>query len=76
MCEQVRNRYSQFIDTGWQTYESELRARCAGMDLEVFPDRYPHARDVLTLAQRDFAAGLAVSAEEAQPVYIRNKVTG
>ena len=64
------------VGSGWQTYESQLRARCAGVDLEVIPDRYPHARDVLALAQRDFAAGLAVSAEDAQPVYIRNKVTG
>jgi tRNA threonylcarbamoyladenosine biosynthesis protein TsaB len=46
------------------------------MDLDVIPDRFPHARDVLALAERDFAAGLAVPAEEAQPVYIRNKVTG
>ena len=64
------------VGTGWATYQTQLRARCAGMDLEVIPDRYPRARDVLVLAQRDFAAGLAVQAEEAQPVYIRNKVTG
>ena len=64
------------VGSGWQTYGAALRARCGNDSAEVFPDRYPHARDVLALAQRDFAAGLAVSAEEAQPVYIRNKVTG
>ena len=64
------------VGSGWQTYGPQLRAHCAGMDLEVIPDRFPHARDVLALAERDFAAGLAVPAEEAQPVYIRNKVTG
>lgn len=63
------------VGSGWQPYEAELTRRCGG-DIEFIPDRYPHARDVLTLAQRDFAAGLAVPAEEAQPVYIRNKVTG
>ena len=63
------------VGSGWQIYESALRARCGGQ-IEVIQDRYPHARDVLTLAQRDFAAGLAVPAEEAQPVYLRNKVTG
>jgi len=64
------------VGSGWQTYDSRLRERCTGMDLEVIPDRFPHARDVLALAERDFAAGLAVTAENAQPVYLRNKVTG
>lgn len=63
------------VGTGWHTYENGLRARCGG-EIEFIRDRYPHARDVLALAQRDFAAGLAVPAEEAQPVYLRNKVTG
>lgn len=63
------------VGTGWHTYQQELRARC-GADIEFIPDRDPHARDVLTLARRDFAAGRAVPAEEAQPVYLRNKVTG
>ncbi len=64
------------IGSGWHTYESALRARCGNGPIEVIPDRYPHARDVLALARRDFAAGLAVPAEAAQPVYLRNKVTG
>ena len=64
------------VGSGWQSYESALRARCGNRNIEIIADRYPHARDVLALAQRDFAAGLAVQAEDAQPVYIRNKVTG
>lgn len=63
------------VGSGWHTYESELIEHCGG-NLEVIRDCYPHARDVLLLAQRDFAAGLAVTAEEAQPVYLRNRVTG
>jgi tRNA threonylcarbamoyladenosine biosynthesis protein TsaB len=62
------------VGTGWHAYESELRARCGG-EIEVIRDRYPRARDMLPLAERDFSAGLAVSAENAQPVYLRNKVT-
>lgn len=34
----------------------------------------PHARDLLRLASRDFAAGLGVDAALAQPVYLRNDV--
>jgi tRNA threonylcarbamoyladenosine biosynthesis protein TsaB len=62
------------VGSGWQTHESALRARCGG-EIELIRDRYPHARDILPLAARDFAAGLAVTAENAQPVYLRNKVT-
>lgn len=63
------------VGTGWHTYESQLRARCGG-EIEFIRDRYPQARDVLALAVRDFAAGHAVRADDAQPVYLRNRVTG
>lgn len=36
----------------------------------------PTAAAVARLARRDFAAGLATSAEHAQPVYLRDRVTG
>lgn len=39
------------------------------------PDALPRARDMLLLAEADFAAGLAVPAEQVQPVYLRDKVT-
>jgi len=35
----------------------------------------PHAREVALLAMRDYQSGLAVSAEQAQPVYLRDQVT-
>jgi tRNA threonylcarbamoyladenosine biosynthesis protein TsaB len=38
------------------------------------PDVFPHARDIARLAVREFEAGRAVSAEQAVPVYIRDKV--
>jgi len=34
----------------------------------------PHARDVAHLAQAMFAAGGAIAARDAQPLYLRNKV--
>lgn len=36
----------------------------------------PTAAATARLARRDLAAGLATTAEQAQPVYLRNKVTG
>jgi tRNA threonylcarbamoyladenosine biosynthesis protein TsaB len=35
---------------------------------------YPHARDIARLAAREFEAGRAVSAEQAVPVYLRDRV--
>jgi tRNA threonylcarbamoyladenosine biosynthesis protein TsaB len=61
--------------SGWHTYAGLLRARCGVEPTEVLGDRYPRARDVLVLAEREFAAGRAVPAAAAQPVYLRNKVT-
>ena len=38
------------------------------------PEVFPHARDIARLAAREFEAGRAVAAEQALPVYIRDKV--
>lgn len=35
----------------------------------------PHAREIALLGARDFTLGLAVTAAEAQPVYLRDQVT-
>ena len=40
----------------------------------IMPDVYPHARDIARIAVREFEAGRAVSAEQAVPVYLRDKV--
>ena len=39
----------------------------------VYNPCYPHAQDVLRLAQRDFSYGLLLSPELAQPTYMRDK---
>lgn len=61
--------------SGWKTYRNELlqaTSRCTGQD----GDAYPHARDIIPLAIRDYETGKAVAAEQALPVYLRNRVTG
>ena len=63
------------IGSGWKTYRDELlklTINCVGVD----GDAYPHARDIIPLAIRDYDAGKAVPPEQALPVYLRNRVTG
>jgi len=65
--------------SGWATYESALAARCTGI-LETAADAWdatmlPHAADVALLGLAGFDAGQAVDAEQALPVYLRDKVT-
>ena len=63
------------VGSGWKTYRDELlqaTADSAGED----GDALPHARDIISLALRDFEAGRAVPPEQALPVYLRNRVTG
>jgi len=59
---------------GWGAYRERLTEvageRLAGVD----PDRYPHAWDVATLGAAAAAEGGLVGAEQALPVYLRDKV--
>ncbi|MFQ5661593.1 MAG: tRNA (adenosine(37)-N6)-threonylcarbamoyltransferase complex dimerization subunit type 1 TsaB [Gammaproteobacteria bacterium] len=64
------------IGSGWMIYREVLTDRLAGQLTGFDGERYPHARDIVTLAVKDFHDGKAVSAEAALPVYLRNKVTG
>jgi len=59
--------------TGYGTYEKDVRARIpniAGADGAALP----HASAIARLAARELAAGRAVDASHAQPVYLRDKV--
>ena len=40
----------------------------------ALPDIMPHATQIARLGEAEFAAGRAVKAHEAQPIYLRNKV--
>lgn len=59
--------------SGWQAYGEALGAALPKA-VPVAGERYPDARDIAQLAAADFAAGLAVPAEQAQPVYLRDQV--
>jgi tRNA threonylcarbamoyladenosine biosynthesis protein TsaB len=60
--------------SGFAAYEAALKQRFAGRLSAIMPEIFPHARDIARLAAREFEAGRAVAAEQALPVYIRDKV--
>jgi len=59
---------------GFAAHESALKQRYAGRLSAIMPEIFPHARDIARLAAREFEAGRAVAAEQALPIYIRDKV--
>ena len=64
----------QGVGSGWAAYAQTLRphfgASLRGYDATALP----HAADIANLGALDFAAGRAVPAEQALPVYLRNQV--
>ena len=61
------------IGSGFAAYAAILHTRL-GILTGCAPDAYPQARDVAVLGAAAFAQGLAVSAEQALPVYLRDNV--
>jgi tRNA threonylcarbamoyladenosine biosynthesis protein TsaB len=64
----------QGVGSGWKEYGTALRERCGTLVHTVMPERQPRARDVALLGLTAMQRGLAVSAEQAVPVYLRNRV--
>jgi len=60
--------------SGFKAYGEVLGQRYSGKLASIDLTLYPHARDIAALAAPRFAAGLGVSADEAAPVYLRDKV--
>jgi tRNA threonylcarbamoyladenosine biosynthesis protein TsaB len=60
--------------SGFAAHGAALKQRYAGCLSTVLPDIFPHARHIAQLAAREFEAGRSVSAAQALPVYIRDKV--
>ncbi len=57
---------------GFSAYPEQLaQLPCAA---SAHAELMPHARQIAQLGQLAFAAGKAVSAAEAQPLYLRNKI--
>jgi tRNA threonylcarbamoyladenosine biosynthesis protein TsaB len=59
---------------GFAAYREGLAARLGGSMSKMHPEAHPTARAVLKLAMPRFAAGEALDAAAALPVYLRDKV--
>ena len=60
--------------SGFIAYRDALAARYGSRLARVLPDAHPTARCIAALAADAYRDGRAVPAEEAMPVYIRDKV--
>lgn len=56
--------------TGWSAYAERMVVPVTARDEHLLP----HAEDILTLAQGMWQRGEAVSAQAAQPIYLRDQV--
>ncbi|MEH6443645.1 MAG: tRNA (adenosine(37)-N6)-threonylcarbamoyltransferase complex dimerization subunit type 1 TsaB [Oceanospirillaceae bacterium] len=56
-------------------YREKMPAQLLSALTSVTEDEHPHSLDILAIASQQYALGNTVSAEEAQPVYLRNQVT-
>lgn len=62
------------IGSGWGVYEKALRAHTQGVVQAIYHDVLPEASAIATLGALGFVQGKGVCAEDAQPVYLRDKV--
>ena len=63
------------LGSGWLAYKSSLMTQSGGHVLHCLTDEiWPKAKALVHLAAYHFQQGLAVSIEEALPVYLRDKV--
>jgi len=63
------------IGSGWGTYEAVLRGRLGERRvMGMLSDRFPRAAWIARLGAEVFRRGGCVAAEDAQPVYLRDKV--
>ena len=63
------------LGSGWQSAD-QIPKGLIGQLTQTVTDYYPQAKDVVHLAQSVFANGGYVSAEEAVPIYLRDKIVG
>ncbi len=62
------------IGSGWKIYQQELTTHLSHRVIRYESDKLPRARAVARLGYEGFKQGLAVSVEQAMPVYLRDKV--
>jgi tRNA threonylcarbamoyladenosine biosynthesis protein TsaB len=60
--------------SGFAAHGEALKRRYEGRLAEVRPELYPHAREIARLGVSELECGRKMPAEQALPIYIRDKV--
>ncbi|OBT08561.1 tRNA N6-adenosine(37)-N6-threonylcarbamoyltransferase complex dimerization subunit TsaB [Vibrio sp. UCD-FRSSP16_10] len=60
------------VGTGWEAYADELNQ--LGLQRTQSGVLYPESQDIVVIAQHELEQGNQISAEQASPVYLRDKV--
>ncbi len=60
--------------SGWGVHKESLQIRCGSIVDSLYPDEYPQAENVARLAVAMVKAKRTVTAEQAQPIYLRDNV--
>ena len=69
----IENQQVYGVGTGWDAYKNELESlKINAGTPEIL---FPNAEELLEIGQYYFSKGVAVSAESAQPVYVRDTVS-
>lgn len=61
------------VGSGWSAYP-DLAERAKWIVQAIYPDCLPSAEFIAQLAWQDYLAGKALPPEQAQPIYLRNKI--
>lgn len=70
------NRKCYGIGSGWKTWHGILEQKFGHHLVGYLEEAYPSAEHMIPLAIEKYNRNETVSAEQALPVYLRNKVTG
>ncbi|MBB5193502.1 tRNA threonylcarbamoyladenosine biosynthesis protein TsaB [Silvimonas terrae] len=62
------------LGSGFAAYADALNTRLAGKISQHIAERFPHAREILKLAAPQFDAGKGLPADQAELLYLRDKV--
>ena len=71
-----KNFSNQYCGAGsaWDSYAEQLNEKLGEQITAIYADYFPRSASIVKLAAAAFNKGEAVTAEEAQPVYLRNDV--
>ncbi|MEE9352449.1 MAG: tRNA (adenosine(37)-N6)-threonylcarbamoyltransferase complex dimerization subunit type 1 TsaB [Thiotrichaceae bacterium] len=62
------------VGSGWEAYRDELQSKATEHLKQIYPELTPSAEFIAQLASYEFQQGNVLPVEQAQPIYLRDKV--